>query len=165
MGQSTDANIAFGVDLQEELPYEGADENDIGAYVALREGYKNPWDDLPDEVNYGSNDPYARWRQEHPEWEERIEDWDQTKRMFEDGSPVVIDHHCSCDYPMYVVALKGTVLTASRGAPEEFGIGWMADALTMNAETRIREAQEFCEQHEFATDFSSPSWLLYSQWC
>lgn len=151
MGISSDAHLAFGVDLQEESPFENDD--DLGELLARKEGHPNPWDEIPDDAN---NDTalYEQWKRENPEWVKRSDAWYPLTKRLKESAPVEIITHCSYEYPMYIVALNGTKVTAWQGDPKE------ARLVTVRGE-HLRSATEFCEKHNLC-DFSGAKWLLFS---
>lgn len=166
MGQSTDAEIAFGVDFGDDHPLLGEDEDegseDLGDYLAARTGLIDPDSEIPEEINYGSLDDFARWKDENPEWTKRTRVYRQKVLELEDEAPIEIIAHSSGEYPMYIVAIKGTHLVASRGYPKEFE----PTALWVDAAS-ISAAQKFCEEYEINTEdhhFEDPKWLLFSMW-
>jgi hypothetical protein len=92
MGQSTDAIIAFGVDLGEELP-EFLEEFD------------------------GEFDEFLASISGLPKWGEPGHSY-EAHEAFAKAFPVTIIYHCSGDYPMYVLAVNGTEQRAWRGEPQ-----------------------------------------------
>jgi hypothetical protein len=71
--------------------------------------------------------------------------------------PVVIGHHCTCDYMMYYVAIRKTELTASRGCPEKvrsFRVGLEWDD----------QLREFCKRMGLRAP-KQFGWCLVSMWC
>ena len=93
MGVSTNAILAFGIDLGEEQPWPDDDDDkyeDWEGYLCFLAGlaYDN-----------------STW----PEMEKVIK-----------ASPVTMETHCSYDYPMYFAAVTSTVKIARRGYPNLF---------------------------------------------
>jgi hypothetical protein len=93
MGTSTDAILAFGFDLGEELPE---------ALTQMDEDADEAWD-------------FEAWLEDRlgltdKEYKER--------RAAIDAFPFDLVIHCSYDYPMYFLAARGTEQTAKRGYPE-----------------------------------------------
>lgn len=93
MGVSTNAILAFGFDLGDELPEaltqmdEDADESwEFEAWLESRLGV--------------ANDDY------------------KVRRAAVEAFPFDLVTHCSYDYPMYFLAARGTEQTARRGYPE-----------------------------------------------
>lgn len=150
MGVSTDGIVTFGVEVtEEELPpypwppadyVEGAEEeeDDLPTYLAKRAGAVDPWEAEPQPS------------------EERRDAWYVAKEEAMKNSPIEIVLHCSYDFPMYIVALKGTTTKAWRGSPKELTIPFIELA-------RIAEAKAFCEEHKIHP-FHNPKWLLCSMW-
>lgn len=172
MGQSTDAILAFGVDLGEDGVFpEGSvrdeDYPELGAYLARRAGYTSPFDDIPHEINYGYG-PEAEakldeWKRSLPrDFDEWYDEWYDAAKRFEEEAPIEIVRHCSYECSMYVVALRGTVTTARRGYPERL-TGDLGDSIKVPRVEQIYEAQRFCEENDLLA-FDDPGWLLFSMW-
>lgn len=66
----------------------------------------------------------------------------------------VLGTHCSCEYPIYYVAIQGTQTVAWRGYPKELGqslvaeVGWKA------------KIKKFCK--ETGIKYRKPQWILVS---
>lgn len=107
MGASTDAKLFLGVHFDEgEHPWAELEDNEDwdGEYEAwLRQLYGGP--QAPDVPFEGNADEYSQY-------------WADC-RGFDKTLPVEIVYHCSGDYEMYGVAIKGTPITANRGYPQE----------------------------------------------
>lgn len=93
MGVSTDAIVAFGFNLGEELPE---------SLLATLDADEESWD-----FEYWVA---ARLGVADLEWPER--------RKAVDAFPFEIITHCSYDYPMYFLAASDTTQRARRGYPE-----------------------------------------------
>lgn len=128
MGVSTDAIVAFGVDLGEELPEFLEDFDDgFDDYLASISGL--------------------------PQYGEPGHSWD-AHWAFAERFPVTIIHHCSGEYPMYILAVNGTEQRASRGYPHTL------EPLTVTQE-QIDKLRDFMAEHELEGE---PAWLLFSNW-
>lgn len=129
MGQSTDAILCFGVPLdnEEEPPpfMEGYDELDE---LLMKEGG-------------------------HPRWGEPGHSFDAQREWLK-GQPVEMVLHCSGDYPMYILAVRGTVTTASRGYPEEV-------QTTDPDHTLVNRFMSWLSDHNVEGE---PKWLICSMW-
>jgi len=139
MGQSTNAIMAFGIDLGEELPdsFHAHDDEDDGFesehFLAC---------DFCIEI---------------PEWtpETNTEYW-KAKWTAIAAIPIELIEHCSSEYPMYFLAVRGTKQTALRGH-------------TVDADQRDIEPSEidalraFCERH--GVEWKEPKWQIFSMWC
>jgi hypothetical protein len=88
-----------------------------------------------------------------PDWEKYWE----AQRAAEAACPVDIVSHCSGEYPMYIVAIRGTERTANRGSPEVIDPA----SLAVPAE-KIEAAKAWCEAHRI--EWQEPHWLLCSMW-
>ena len=137
MSQSTDGILAFGFDLgiEDEQPLEhllGEDFDDLDDFLASEAGIP-PW-------NHDSPEDY----------------WNQKNAALA-ASPVELVSHCSGEYPMYILAVRGTYKNASRGYPEVL----TPDYFTVPQE-KINAARKWCEDHK--VEWQEPSWILASMW-
>lgn len=136
MGQSTDAILAFGFDLGEELPEKIQEELDA---INDNEGIES-WLEMIAGVE--------PWSPEAKDWWKRRDD--AVAKI-----PVDFIRHCSGDYPMYFLAIRGTEMRASRGYPEPITmpasiVGW-------------REIlRDFCAEH--GIEYEEPDWHIFSMW-
>src|SRR5437868_783086 len=71
-------------------------DGQIGYGVIFEDGCEFPW---------GDSDPEQWWRNECG---------------FKSSFPVELVNYCSGDYPMYMLAVPSSILSNSRGYPEEF---------------------------------------------
>lgn len=152
MGTSTNAMICYGIALDDEmeLPWEAAIDSDIEEWWRTLNGYIPPFELFTPEGEYiGGVEPSR----------ERNDVYFAARRAFDAAHPLPIEleMHCSGDYPMWIVAARGTVKTAYRGSPEAFDP--QALVCAPDAEVALRE---FCAKHLGVTD--DPRWLLYSLW-
>lgn len=130
MGQSTNAILAFGFDLgdSENLPQ--------GLYNKLAE-YDNDTEALiAAELNLPPMD-YT------------------SLRAAIDKFPVEFITHCSGDYPMYFLAVRGTKQVALRGSPTDIVYGHVHDV-------EIKALKDFCHRHDIA--WQEPKWYIFSYW-
>jgi hypothetical protein len=93
MGQSTDAHVAFGVDLGEELP-------------EFLEDFEDGWEDFLASISG------------LPQYGEKGHSF-KDQEAFVKAFPVTLLFHCSYEYPMYILAVNGTDQRASRGYPHD----------------------------------------------
>lgn len=141
MGVSTNGILVFGIDFSEEfLPFE--DESlgeDFETLLANDAGIEVPEGEYSEE----RGKEYSRY------WERCSEN---AKK-----SEIELITHCSGDYPMYILAVRGTEYNAWRGDPTEIDL----DKLTVTDE-QIGALKSFCELHGLV--YSQPRWLLCSYW-
>lgn len=97
-----------------------------------------------------------RYEKLHPQWRKRLNNYYDDARRVRDDCPVELVTHCSYDYPMYILAVKGTEVTASRGYPEEIS----EDSLIIS-DDKMDDFREFCETYKIKGD---PRWWLVSMW-
>ncbi len=125
MGISSNAHIAFGVIFDEEFDF--------------------PW----------GGDDFEEWyleniaKQEFKSYEERF------RYLRENPIPVLLENYCSSEYPICLLAVRGTVQTALRGDPTIF------DPSSLVADEKsLREFATACEA--MGLEIENPSWVLYS---
>lgn len=130
MGTSTDAILVYGVPLDEgDLPWKTDDgEGDWEDWLLRLAGFT--------ETNWRVNGYWER------------------KRAALAAFPFDIVPHCSCDYPMYILTIRGTATTANRGFPEKI------EALEPKDPS---ELLAFCAEH--GMKHGEPGWWLCSMWC
>jgi hypothetical protein len=154
MGTSTDGQLCFGISFEEdfEFPWKTEeDNNDIDAWWLIVSGFKASFSPYDSSGNYKDSiivgDP--RINAYHTE----VREWNE-----ENPLPVELVYHCSYDYPMFILAVKGTMTSASRGYPCEIN----PDELKVSDE-KIAELKGFCEKYNIETD-DEPKWWLSSLW-
>src|SRR5688572_2990968 len=97
MGVSTDAIIAFGFDLGEELPESLMTDAD-------GEESFDWWNWLDIYLGLGEEEDY------------------KVRSDARKSFPLDVITHCSYDYPMYFLAISGTENRADRGTPEDVSL-------------------------------------------
>jgi hypothetical protein len=148
MGQSTNALLYYGFTF--------ADPED---------GEPPPWADFEDEDGEVDEEDWLCARLGGPtppevEYSEEtsplyLKYWD-AKRGFIEALPIAIGIHCSCNYPMHFICIKGTLTTAYRGGPKQL------DDL---GEDRTWAATLFDYCNRLGIEPEQPSWELASLWC
>jgi hypothetical protein len=130
MGVSTDADIAFGIDLNEDM-------------------YNMPW---YDEEKY----------EEEMDIEDLFYGWCE-KEFGKDNAPFELIIHCSYECPMYILAMKGTNQSASRGCAQEFNPN---ELIEQSSGDKAQEYKMAIEKYNIKgeDDVTNPSWLLFSLW-
>lgn len=128
MGTSTDAILVYGIECGEEEPPEFMD------------GY----DDFDDYLNSLSG---------LPKYGEPGHDF-AAQRAYRDAFPVSMTLHCSYDYPMYILAVRGSETCASRGNAKQI-------TSLVVSEEKVAAFKEFCEKNGVEGE---PKWLLCSMW-
>lgn len=139
MGQSTDGILAYGFDLgiEEEKPEWLGEHDDLEDLTAADAGLTEPATE-----NYKDPAWSAYWA---------------AKRATEAACPIELVSHCSGKYPMYIMAVRGSVKTAKRGYPETL----TADDLTVPPE-KVAAAKAWCEAH--GIEWQEAKWILASMW-
>jgi hypothetical protein len=147
MGVSTDAILAFGFDL--------GDEEDKS--LAARFGVEEPDDgesfDFEDWLGEQAGAVYPAGHSgiDSPEYRA----YSEKRNAAIDACPVEVVMHCSYDYPMHFLALRGTKQRAWRGSPK-------AVATEGPAPEQIAAMRQFCEQH--GIEWQEPAWHIFSMW-
>lgn len=173
MGVTTDATIAYGIDLGEEF--------DLEALDLTEEELEDPY---PDEILTGRltahiRDPYPAWYwDEYPQFGEddtRHKEWriDHTDELnvYQTAKsaairdfPFEFDTHCSAEYPMYMLVARGSITTTHRGYPKAVPLVDMVDPPAWPLE-RLYEVFDIRPAiAESEIDLEAPQWLLYSYW-
>ena len=131
MGTSTDAILVYGFEIgSEDEPPEF-----LEAFDGDFDEYLNDISGLP---KYGESGHTfeAQW-------------------AWRDSCPADMTMHCSYDYPMYILAVRGTKTTAYRGYPKEI------KSLAID-EAKVSAFREWCEAN--GIEYQEPKWLLVSMW-
>ena len=79
----------------------------------------------------------------------------EKQRKIIEACPAEIIWHCSYDYPMYILAVRGTMISSSRGYLEEI----TSEKLTVAPE-KIAAFKTWCEENNI--EYQEPKWLLCS---
>ena len=142
MGQSTDAILVFGIDFGEEPEHEFfamlRDEDEDGDIIEAFDTFVNRELGIPGQ----GDDDYPGYK---------------AAEEMRGKYPVTLVRHCSCDYPMYILAIPGTHVSASRGYPQTI------DPDDMDIPRKKMDAfLNWCEKHGIDDD---GAWLLCSDWC
>ena len=132
MGVSTNGILVFGIQLPEEEKPEFLEEFD------------------------GDFDTFVDSLSGLPQWGEEGHDFAKDK-AFRDSFPVDLVWHCSYDYPMFILTVRGTDETAYRGSPEVID----PEKLFVTLE-KIEALRSFCE--EYGIEWEEPKWYLCSMW-
>ena len=150
MGQSTDAQICYGIQVEDdaELPWDEYDGDIEEWWLHKVCGYTNPFEMFDDNGNWIG-------RKEFPQ--DKQDEYFQSRREFEATHPlpILLVRHCSGDYPMYIVALESTYLMARRGYPRELELNFYDG----NDDTLV----EFCREFNIPT-VGKTAWWLTSMW-
>lgn len=155
MTTSTNGQICYGVLLEEdqELPWQTKEWwNDIDRWWLFAiQGYKNPFELFTAAGN---------WIEPKPT-EEKRERYYAARYKFKEqcpSLPVELVNCCSCDCPIYILAIPSSMRSASRGSPEAF----KPRDLDVS-DDEMHALLEFCEEH--GIDGEGPRWWLSSLWC
>jgi len=144
MGISSDGIIAYGIDLGE-----GLDDDECNEF---------PWQDR------------EKYDGEFREWVLReilgfTEEWyDGNEGYFDRQNavlkpfPLEMVSHCSYDYPMYFLSIKGTERRASRGYPT------FIEGLPEVTSKQRSALKEFAEEYNFKYDEEKVGWHLFSMY-
>jgi len=136
MGQSTDAILCWG------LKVGGEDEG-------------CPWEDKAREA--GFDDPFSDEAFAYFMIGEKYVSWLKAREEMKKVDVELITH-CYWDYPMYILAVRASNKTASRGSPESIP----DDYLTVPPQW-VEAIIEACKK--LGIEYESPGWILCSYWC
>jgi hypothetical protein len=151
MGMSASGIIAFGIPLDE----------DDALFPEIEEG------DDPEYASGFSEENFEKWIAEQAgiiapqeEWVQGSKNtawsyyWDRQRKAVAEF-PIEVVAHCSCDYPLYIIALRGTVMKAWDGEPRDIMLP------SIPAE-KVQMLIDFCAEHGIKG--AAPRWLLTSNW-
>lgn len=157
MSVSTDGQICFGIAFEDGQGFpwdsDGYDGDMDKWWIYTVHKYQPPFE------IYGDGDGGYLGGVRPPD--ERISEYHQARMDFENAHPlpVILVHHCSGDYPMYILAIPRTVKVASRGYPEEIK---PSEMIATRDEYDL--LVEFCKTHDIDTGGQTPKWWLSSMW-
>lgn len=181
MGVSTDAILTYGISPSKDG--EGYDENIVPWYDLYEDNDESEpidfetwwqrqcgvsdehlwkqyyeWEAEHKTGDYSKDhDLMERFKKKHPDWDKAYDEiWDKKKEV-DKLCPVEVVRHCSCDYPMYILAVKNHTTTASRGYPVTLD----NESMNVDLEQELR-AKDFCEKYNIEW---KPQWWLVSDWC
>lgn len=180
MGQSTDGILFYGYVWADEGVRLFPDEDDNGYWynaLARRRGHLDPWQyyrtsgaeaehaSLRYEEQRGA---YERWKAEVG-FQALLDVWDAVIKSIKAEFSADISSHCSCDYPMPYIYIRGTKVTAYRGSAVEIPVAAIAESPLdeWNAELdRFIEALAIdMSEPEYGDGPQGPGWFLVSNWC
>lgn len=151
MGTSTDGQISYGVEIEEGYEFPWDEHGDMEEWWQEINGYAPDWCPFTEDGDY--KEGVERGDPRISEYFDHKREW-----MKKNPLPVEIVVHCSYDYPMYIIAVPGTVLKNSRGYPEEFK-PWELEVTGIETLDLI----EFCTKHSIEY-IGEPAWRLTSLW-
>lgn len=143
MGQSTNAIIAYGFDLGDELPeslqslmseYEGDSEEVLAADIGI---------ELP---QYTAGCDYSAYS--------------ASRNAGLADLKIDLITHCSGEYPMYFLAARGSNKLASRGNPTSLSARDLDDGKFDQGVIDAMHA--FCDRHDI--EWQIPQWHIFSMW-
>jgi len=154
MGQSTNAQLCYGIAFDEdtEFPWHGEQfDGEIEQWWRELLGYKPSFEIYDEDGNYlGGVEPSK----------EKIKAYYAERDQFDKDHPslpVEVVSHCSGEYPMYILAVPGTLQIAHRGYPEIV----KPENLYVSP-GRVDALVAFCNAH--GIQVSPPEWWLSSNW-
>jgi hypothetical protein len=163
MGVSTDGQLCYGIPFPEgfELPWGDVSEDE---WWRQTNGYKPPFMLYNEEGEHlsGVKPPEALFDQYY----EHQHEWDKANPF-----PVEIVNYCSCDSPMYMVAIKGSLKKNNRGFAEEINPSELTvtdeqkqvllDFIEKYMKEKIDEHNE--DEYDEKVELE-PKWYLTSYW-
>ena len=152
MGISSDGQICYGISFDEdyEFPWNGewdGEADDIDSWWLFEVcKYKNPFELFDDD---------GEWIGGIEATKEQRDAYFAPRRAFKKAHPLPVElvWHCSYEYPMYILATPGSVLTASRGYPKAI------ESLEARP-SEVAALMAFCKEYNLEGD--GPKWWLSS---
>jgi hypothetical protein len=162
MGISSDGQICFGIAFEEEYEFPWQNEKWDGyeeewwLYGVC--GYKPPFEIYDESGEY--IDGKEPTKEKKDAYYSHYRDFEEKHPM-----PVEIVRHCSYDYSMYIVAVKGTYIENSRGYPVKFD----PQNLSITDEQKkvvVDFCEKYCQPVDEYTDAPEfePYWYLTSMY-
>lgn len=150
MGVSTDGQICFGALLEEDTELPWQDRDDIEDWWEEVKGYRpNPqlFDEHGEYLN-GVEPP-----------KEQVDAWLKHKREWKKENPLPVElvNVCSAECPIYILAVPGTGVSASRGYPKRI------DHLDLHLVPDATALIDFCRKYGISIK-EQIGWYLSSYW-
>ena len=153
MSISSDGIITYGINFdpdEDEVVFPWGDDDIDDWWIDVVHGYKPPFELFDKDGDYigGVKPP-----------QERISEYFAHRRTFKDSLPelpVEMVIHCDYNYSMWIIAIPGTNISASRGYPQKIPDGFIHhdpewDSILIG----------FCEKHGIDMP-DKPAWWLTS---
>jgi len=154
MGTSTDGQICYGVHVGDTLPWDdGEDEDpyDVEGWWRKFWGFKPSFELFTPEGDW--IDGVAAPQEQRDAYNEETRDWDKAHPL-----PFELVNACSGDCPEWIIALPGTLKSASRGYPEKISEGTIS---LVHKDAALERYRVFLAEFEVEGE---PSWYLSSYW-
>lgn len=167
MGQSTNAILFYGYawddeDTRQLWRYEGGAEESVDDDDEESDDHAGDWEDRWAAL-HGVDEPTEPYGEEPSgvETPARLKHqayWKAKSELVE-ACPIEIDTHCSCESPMWLVAVKATMTTAHRGFPARpnFIVPLGADEQLADFMAKMGIPKPKGQD--------APAWWLVSDWC
>lgn len=153
MSTTTDGQICYGILFEEndEFPWDEFDDIDKW-WVECILKFKPSFDLFTKDGEWING--------ERPD-QKKIDKYYEEKEEFEKKNkklPIELVNYCSCDVPMYIIAVKGSTFIGNRGYPLEFNILSLTTKETVENKNILIE---FCKKHKIEHG-KGPEWYLSS---
>lgn len=137
MGISSDGILIFGIDLEEELP--------------------ESWTELMGEDGGFEFDEYIATKGGMPYVSGMSDEYRKGRDKLIDACPVDLTWHCSYDYPMFILNIRGYTYRAWRGSPRVIN-----ESELIVPKDKIEAAKVWCGNND--VEWKEPEWLLCSMY-
>lgn len=153
MGVSTNGIIFYGLVFEEEFEFPWDDyDNDIDDWWKEVKGFTPTFNPFTPDGNYVNG---------VKEKDPRVDVYFNEMRTWEAVNPIPVEivDYCSNEYPMYALAVPGTVVECRRGCPTEISISTLDWDVT-----KERLMWEFLEEYGIEHEDQKMKWYLASYW-
>ena len=149
MSVSTDAKIFYGIAFEYGYEFPWHDDYIEEWWIYGANGFKHSLELYDTEGNYLNGRKPSR---------EEISRYYGERKSFSKSYPIPVEliNYCSSDYPMYALAVPGTVITAKRGYPEVID----TSSLVVDNE-KVDAMLKFCNDQGIELE-RNLSWILAS---
>jgi len=156
MSVSTDGQLCYGILLSEdaELPWQTEEyDYDIEDWWIVKIlGFKHSFELFDEKGNW--LEPRQSKKIEDKYFQEQIDFKDSHEKL-----PYELVNVCSGDYPMYMLAITDTCISASRGEPQKIDIYGLRGI----SQEEDKDLLDFCKKYGIETSGES-GWYLSSYW-
>jgi len=151
MGTSTNGEICYGIICDEGAEFPWDERGEIEEWWLLDVlKYKSPFELYDHKGQYINGVVPSK---------DKLSEYYDHRHSFLKANPLPVElvNYCSLDYPIYILAVPGSIKRASRGYPIVFDPA----KLTVSFD-QVQALLDFCEDH--GIEVGEAGWVLSSYW-
>ena len=178
MGVSTDGLICYGILLGEvEFPWDDEDDDieEWWAFTVHGEGYAQTIFPFDEDGDWNTAAGFSEEKHRSRDLEQRVllnnyHDERSAHKKSVPALPIKMVNTCSDSAPVWIAAVPGSHMSASRGYPVQFDPKELDRPLTYEALKGLRDFLQkyyvdwMLEEHDEEVELAEPAWYLGSYW-